>query len=287
MSARLGAVIEGSLLACLGGFMLWLTLSGHSWQLLHPRFAVVNAVAGGVCVLLGGAFALRRVGPGTGLSFSRIACLALFLCLAFFSLRGVRVLSGGAGIVPASSDAVSFSGPMPGQGPGGSFDAGQPPPGSLTLEGLMPEQTARMVIGGVEYVRMNAAEMRMMADARPESLPGEIVWQGMVERTPELDALGLVAVFRVASVCCLADAVAPGFAVAVDDPDRFSPGQWVRVAGRLEISPKPLPGDPQVPGVIATVLDRERVFRCRDIVPIERPGVPFVFEFRETEPFAY
>ncbi len=286
MMARLSALLEGGLLACLGGFMLWLTLSGLSWQLLHPRFTEINGIAGGVCILLGIVFALRRLGSGTKSGVSRIFFLVLFLCLASFSLRGVRVLSGVAGgstKSPSAAGQVASAAPVPRH----DFDAGPPPPGSMSLDGLVPKEVSRVTIGDVEYVRMNAAEIRMMADDRPEKLPAHIVWQGMVERTPELDALNMVAVFRVAIVCCLADAVAPGFAVPVDDPSLFSSGQWVRVAGSLKHAPRSLPGDPQVPGVIATVLDRDRVFICRDICSIDRPDVPFVFEFRDSEPFAY
>lgn len=269
---RFIALLEGILLACLGLFMLWLSLSGQSWHLLHPRFASINAVSGAFCLVLGVFFAFRSL-PAThgALDFSRIACFVLFFVLASFSLRGVQGLLGVES--PASSG-------------GAEFDAGPPPQGSLTLESVVQEN-GREVLDGVEYVRMNVAEMHIGIGGDERTVPRNIAWQGMVIRTPELDSLGMIGVFRVAIVCCLADAVAPGFAVVVPHPEQFTSGQWLRITGALERVEKPLPGEPYVPGVIATIFERNERFLATDVRIQPRPEIPFIFEFREKEPFAY
>jgi hypothetical protein len=99
---------------------------------------------------------------------------------------------------------------------------------------------------------------------------------------------GQFALMRVAVFCCLADAVAMGFRVAYDQPDEMADGQWVEVYGTLKRLPHRLP-EPglHMPGLFLSAVS-DSYFLVPDVIsPIQEPEIPFMFEFRKAEPYAY
>ncbi|WP_035067786.1 hypothetical protein [Nitratidesulfovibrio termitidis] len=174
-----------------------------------------------------------------------------------------------------------------------------------------------------EYVRINLAELFLLEQRdRPEELAGRYVFRGAVTRHPTLDAQGAVAVFRVNLYCCLADATAGGFAVrsGVQGDDRApqpapapvtSPpapgaapalplpasrgvlaglrdGQWVEVYGHLTREKLPARLARLAPrDVFSGSLNPGWVFTADAVRLIPPPGDPFIFQWREAEPYLW
>lgn len=214
-------------------------------------------------------------------------------------------------------DPDAFAGPpdtWEASGKSGSFDDAPVP------DGGEDELGPRATYGGTEYVRINLAELFLLEQRnRPEELAGRYVFRGAVTRHPALDAQGAVAVFRVSLYCCLADATAGGFAVrpGVREPAGkphpearpapaqgaapaqpvpasrdilagLSDGQWVEVYGHL--TREKLPGKlarlaPR--DVFAGSLNPGWVFTADAVRLIPPPGDPFIFQWREAEPYLW
>lgn len=85
------------------------------------------------------------------------------------------------------------------------------------------------------------------------------------------------------------DATAAGFVVHWNDTESLRNGQWVKVTGRLKriSSPEDLSPLVQLPGTYFTVLQPRYLFSAEHVQPIEAPEVPFSYELRDTEPYAY
>ncbi len=241
----------GLLLAALGCFMAFLSMSRSYWLFLNPRFAWLTLAAGLALLLLGLALALER-----GRRVNLFACLALlvFLPLAFLA----ALQSEGGGFVPAGLSVTR----VPDTGP------------------------SRIRLNGTEYIRLNPAELLLLADAPGGPDQRAFVTEGFVLRTPELDADGQVVLCRLVINCCFADALGVGIRLRVQAPSSLQPNTWIRAAGRL-VSAPPIPGQPPaIPGVIATVVSDSAAFTPDSVLPVSTAEQPYVFEIRADEPFA-
>ncbi|MEG6506910.1 hypothetical protein [Nitratidesulfovibrio sp. 1201_IL3209] len=214
-------------------------------------------------------------------------------------------------------DPDAFAGPpdaFEASGRPGPFDDAPAPAGGDD------ELGPRATYGGTEYVRINLAELFLLEQRdRPEELAGRYVFRGAVTRHPALDAQGAVAVFRVSLYCCLADATAGGFAVrpGVREPAgkphadaRPAPepgtaptrpvpasrdilaglgdGQWVEVYGHLTREKLPAKLARLAPrDVFAGSLNSGWVFTADAVRLIPPPGDPFIFQWREAEPYLW
>lgn len=245
-------IAAGLLLAALGCFMSSLALSRAYWLFLNPRFSWLTLGAGILLAVLGISLALER-----GRRVSLPACLVLLAFLPLAWLAAMQAEDGG--LVPAGLSASAVA------------DAGPP--------------TVRH--GGVDYIRLNPAELLTLADRTegPDERP--FATEGFVLRSPAMDAAGEIAVARLVITCCFADALAAGVRVRVADPAALPDGAWVRVAGRLQRVAPPSGNAPSVPGVIATVLAESAAFIPDAVERISEPEQPYVFEIRSSEPFAY
>jgi hypothetical protein len=245
--------IEALLLILLGLFMVTLAASDSYWLLLNPKFKWVTAAGGlGICLAGIGLFFVPAGRPGP----SRLTVMALFMgLLVSWNPEDALLLPG---------DATSFT--------GGSSD----------------RESSRVTVDGKEYVRINTAELYMLARRNsPDLRSVRYVVQGVSRRTPDLDARGEIALLRVAVSCCLADAVGMGVRVAVEDPAAFEDGKWIRVYGMLEERPvEGKIGKLQIRGVFQTVLSETHVLVPERVEAVDQPGLPFVFEIRQKEPFA-
>jgi len=244
-------VAASLLLASLGCFMTFLSMSRSYWLFLNPRFAWLTLAAGLCLLLLGLALALER-----GRRVSLPACLTL---VVFLPLAWVAALqSEGGGFAPAGLSVTR----VPDSGP------------------------SRVRLNGTEYIRLNPAELLLLADAPGGPDQRAFVTEGFVLRTPELDAEGQVVLCRLVINCCFADALGVGVRLRVQDPASLQPSSWIRAAGRL-VSAPPIPGQPPaIPGVIATVVSDSTAFTPDLVLPISTAEQPYIFEIRATEPFA-
>jgi uncharacterized membrane protein YcgQ (UPF0703/DUF1980 family) len=151
------------------------------------------------------------------------------------------------------------------------------------------EQTSRLMIDGLAYIKINLVELSLVCEkAQPEEMAKPYVVRGMVRRSQKLDDSGQFALLRTAVFCCVADAVAMGFRVSYDRLDELTDGQWVEVYGRITSLADKLPetGLP-AQGWLPPVMRESQLFIPDKIVAMEAPEIPFIFEVRPSEPYAY
>jgi hypothetical protein len=244
-------LFSGLLLAGLGSLMVVLPFTTAYWYFLNPRFQHITATAGVVLMLAGILVPTDRVRRP---SFMAMAVFAIFLPLAMEAVNQADRPSFAAGALGGLS----------------SVDRGPP----------------RLEIDGREYIRLNPAELLLQGEKTPPD-PRPFVTEGMIMRTAEMDADGHVALVRLIINCCFADALAAGVRIAVDDPDAFEKGQWLRVAGHLRPAEKPRGRAPAIPGVIATILGETTAFEPEAFEPMADHPEPYIFDIRSEEPFNY
>ncbi|MFP4316708.1 MAG: hypothetical protein ACLFQR_10855 [Desulfovibrionales bacterium] len=245
---------EALLLIFLGLFMVTFAEGDTYWLLLNPKFQWVTTIGGLGIILAGmGLFFIPADHPRP----TRIGVLVVFVAMLIsWDPEDAFVLPG--------NDL--FSGPA------------------------AEQQPSRVQVEGREYVRINTAELFLVADqGEPERTALNYVVQGVCKRTPELDAKGQIALVRVAISCCLADAVGMGIRVAVDDPRKFESDVWLEVYGSLKAIEQAdeKVRDLQIKGVFYTVLSQSHALVPDRIETMEQPGVPFIFEMRQEEPYAF
>lgn len=270
---RLWAKAEAMLLASFGLYMLALASSGTYWLLLNPKYKWVTA-AGGCGITLAG-FALFMMPAARPGAWRGLIMAGLVFLLAMHDPEMAIAPQGGT---DTSGAFFTYSASA---GPSGSETSGQ---GRVRTA----PAPSRVELDGREYVRINIAELYFEAiEANSGKLALGYVTKGMVARTPELDARGEVGLVRVAVNCCLADAVGLGLRVKVKDPARYEKGQWLKVHGRLTPeSVKSKPPAPHLDGVFITALAEGFVFQA-ERVEAEEPDLPYIFEVRDSEPYAY
>lgn len=255
---RLFASLEALILAGLGLFMLVMSFGQDYWMLLNPKFRWLTGSAGGLLALCGLAAALatgRRSGPLKSLVFAAL----LLVCLAW--------------------DQGAF--PQPGMGAGaGPFTPSQ-----------KQQIASRVTRGGHEYMKINLAELFLVAEkGAPKQLAQRYVLRAQVVETPNLKSKGLFALVRLSVYCCLADAVWVGFLTAPTDGTFPPMGSWVAVYGTLVArSGAPEKSESQLDNRTNRVsaINQRFLFKADKVLPIQPPALPYMFEMRKQEPYAY
>lgn len=158
-----------------------------------------------------------------------------------------------------------------------------------TRIGGFGEGAPRLTLDGEEYTKINLGELTLVCDEVDSSKENDrYVFRGMVKRSPELDGSDQFAVLRVAVFCCLADAVAMGVRVEYERLGELYDGQWVQVYGTVRrLSSEMSSPNLRVRGAFFTMLNDSCVIEPTRIVSIDPPPIPYMFEFREAEPYAY
>jgi len=253
--------IETFLLVTMGTFMVWLAFSSSYWQFINPKYAWLTITAGAIIILIG-IGALFHADRKRG--FSEILMLTIFLSLAWAAAIMPNIFLG------AETDGHSQ----------GTLTRSYPEPGSLAL-------TPTIEIDGVEYTKMNLAELIAGETGGWVKAGGKYAIQGTILRTPELDAVGCIALGRLLITCCFADATGITVLVKVDDPKSYEIGEWARVAGMLTPAAK-VPEKPiVVTGALSSLRSDRYVLDAADVNIQSMPGVPFIFDIRSEAPFAY
>lgn len=261
---------EACLLCAVGSFMLVLASSSEYWRFIHPKYAWISFTAGAAITILGGASLFNRRKQAKA---SELAALLLFCVIAFAATNLPTPFMGG---IPDNA-ALDDLGPD------------EPPLSFTGLPEPAPEDLApRLTIKGKEYVKINEAEL-IFLDGEHRAKPGDgFAIQGSVVRTKELDKAGVIAVARLFISCCFADATATAYLVKVDAPEAFANGQWVRAAGRIQPTTEALKHITlPVPGAITTVIGENYLLHADDVRPSPPTGLPFLFEMKPQEPYAY
>lgn len=268
--ARAQDRVDGLCLLSLGGLMAALARSGLYWYFLNPKFSGLTLAAGALLCLTGLALLLRPVPgkPTTGRLW-RQAVLLGFLSLA------------------ATSWGQAASEPLPGAvNPASSENAGLAPEEETPVE-------PRPIKNGNAYLRLNLAELYIMLDKERTDYPPRFALRAVVVRTPELDARGYVLLKRTAVVCCLADSMELSFAARGQDLDALQTGDWVEVFGRLEPLDEKgadkglVKAAPKAEGPSLSLTNPKFRIQVQAAEPVRAPDFPYLFEFREQEPFAW
>ncbi|MCB2227351.1 MAG: hypothetical protein KQH53_11795 [Desulfarculaceae bacterium] len=256
---RFLAMAEGLILTGLGLCMIQLAFSQDYWMLLNPSFRWLTGTAGGLLALCGLAAALitgRRAGLVRPLLLGLLLALAISWDLGAWSQPGVG--TGGAAFNPQQRQRIA----------------------------------SRLQHGGHEYIKINLAELFLLAEQAPEAWADKrYVFRGQVVNTAKLSAKKHFAVVRLSVWCCLADAVWVGFAVSLP-PGAELPGQgqWVRIYGRL-VARQGAPDQSEAVMDKATnrltAINSRCLFRSEALVPIKMPRPPYMFQTRQQEPYAY
>ena len=109
-----------------------------------------------------------------------------------------------------------------------------------------------------------------------------------MKRTKQTDRLGQFVLLRSAVTCCLADSVGVGFRVKYDRVDQLGDGQWLEVYETLRSLPQKLPTpNLRIKEIRLTVLCTSHMLVPDRVVRIEEPETPFMFMFRDTEPYGF
>jgi hypothetical protein len=250
---KLGGTLEGVLLVALGTGMAALVDSNYYWLYLNPKFTSLTAATALLLITTGVVAALH---PNERPNLSGIALFALFGCVAVL------------GFARASQ-------PMPNS-----------PRAPLPFESE-PEE-ARLTANGRDYVKINTAELYLSAEQAAGETAGPYVLQGFVKRSPELDRSGHFMLLRLTISCCLADAVAVGLRVQYDRVGELEDGQWLQVFTDVRPTPADLPNPvPAVKSAIFWVVHPRFVLLPHTVNRIDAPEIPFIFQVRDKEPYAY
>ncbi len=260
---------ETCLFCAVGSFMVFLACSSEYWRYIHPKYSWLSFAAGASIIILGIATFFNKAQKPKA---SELGALLLLCSITYASTT-----------LPTPFMGAEHEASLEDLGP-------DDPPLSFTglPEPTQEQKSPRLTIDGKEYVKINQAEL-IILDGDGRAKPGDgFVIQGSVVRTPVLDAAGVIAVARLLITCCFADAAATAYLVKVPSPDAFENGQWVRVAGRIQPEEEALKQITlPVPGAITTVIGENYMLWSDDIHPAKPTGLPFLFQVRNQEPFAY
>ncbi len=249
----IGGYIEGLILIVLGFYMGALVFVGGYWRYMNPRFEWLTAAAAIMFIITGGIAVLK---PNRRADLSAIAI--------FLSFIGVAAI--------------------------GTSTAFQSPPlkSEINIE-ESGENSSRLILNGVEYIKINLAEIyQHCLDGKSDKIAGHYVARGIVKRTPALDRSKQIVIIRTAVVCCMAHAAPVGFRVHYSGQDEISDGQWIKIYGTLKKLPPDLPNpELHVRGLFFVRLNRSYGIVPSKIVKIPDPEVPYIFDFRSAEPYAY
>ncbi len=259
----LARLLQACLLSGAGLFMVALATSPDYWMFLNPKYTPLTMAAGSLIILLGLTVLLDA---GRKVRLSECLAPAVFLAIALGATTLTNPFEEFAATVPEAT-FTDF----------------------LEMDAPPKEPDApRLVIDDREYVKMNAAEIINGVEDGVVRRGDRVAVQGLATRTPELDKAGYIALSRLFIACCFADALGVSVLVKVDRPDAYLPGQWLRAAGTLAPAANtytdiPLP----VRGAISSLTVGGLAVDSVETTETQPPQIPFLFELRQEEPFAY
>ena len=250
---KIGGLVEGLIVLALGFAMCGLVMADNYWMYLHPKFKWLTLSTGIVLVIVGAIGALYNRRP------------SLIRIIIFFTFGTIALM----GYFLPNPTPTAASGPL--------------------VETSAKEES-RLIFKNQEYTKINLGELYMISEGELDAkATGLYVARGIVKRSPKLDEQGQFVLFRIFMWCCFADAVAVGIRVQYDEElEELRDGQWVRVYGKLHQLPTGLSKPKvQVKGIISKSLNRFHGLAAVKVEEIEPPAIPYMFEFRRTEPYAY
>ena len=263
---RLQDRVDGLCLMSLGGFLAALARSRHYWNFLNPKFSHLSLGTGVVLVLCGLALVLKpEPGRTTTTRLLRQVFVLGFLCLAATAWDLAAREPEPGGLNPVAAEEANATAATEQEAPA--------PP--------------RVTKNGVEYQRLNLAELYIMLDKGRTDYPRHFALRAVVGHAPGLDQRSLSLLTRTAVVCCLADSLELNF--LTQGLDGVASGTWVEVFGHLEplADKAALKAAPKGRGPSLRIVNPKFRIVADAVEPITPPSFPYLFEFREKEPFAW
>jgi uncharacterized repeat protein (TIGR03943 family) len=254
MKEKLGGIFDGFILLAIGGFASYLILSGNYWYYINPKFEWLTGLTALMLIVTGAATFIK---PKRSLSYPKVAVFLVFI---------VVLTSGAYFGIPHATQAQSDS----------------------SSEGASDEES-RITLDGIEYIKINLTELLWLSEKDlPESVGEHYVVRGIVTRSEHLDGRGYFAVVRNFVWCCQADSIGMGLPVKYSRMKDFSEGQWVEIYGTLERLREHVPTEElRNEGMRIITLSSTYRLAPTKIVKIEEPEIPFIFEARDNEPYAF
>jgi hypothetical protein len=264
-------VIQSCLLAIMGGGMAWFAASDAYWRLLNPKYAWLTFLGGALLLIVAAALFRDRE---RRVRISELSAVAAFLGLALAAALAPAPFTGQA---PAP-DAAAQAAPSHGGFVGGSMtlhydDDAVPPP--------------EIAFNGREYTRLNLAELLAGEDGGWSRAGGRYAVQGVIHRTPALDAAGCLSLRRLFVYCCLADAVEVTLLVRVANPAFYREGAWVHVLGVLSPEDDVAGLARRAGGGLSSAASEKYLLDAVRIKEGPVEGVPFILAVRDAKPFEY
>lgn len=283
LRARCIAVADGLGLAGLGGFMLWLSASSVYWQYLNPKYRPLTVASAVVLLGLGLVAALRTSRRESFGAAVRPLIYFGFLALGLASAE----LKFEVKTRPAQDDIqYRLVVAPPPLDPSAVEEPYLDP--ARTSDAVKDAASGRATLAGAEYVPLNIGELFGLTTNGTIREPNRFVVRGIAVRDERLAKRGEFAVVRAAVYCCLADAIGVGFRVLEPLPAGLPDGAWVRLY--CELTPSDTPKAVQTvrrKGLFVTSLHKDYALKAVHVEPIDPPGDPYMFQWRESEPFAY
>ncbi len=263
MMERIGGIIEGLILLAIGAYAGLLVVYGEYGRFLNPKFKWLTGLTAAMLILLG---TITLFKTNKRVSYFRISLFLIFLGIIFGGNLGRPVRPKADSKVLVASPADSMS----------------------RVENRIEKQS-RLTMNGFEYIKINLGELYTLCQKpKPDKIDKRYVVQGIVKRTEQTDRLGQFVLLRSAVVCCLADSVGVGFRVKCDRVNELKDGQWVEVYGTLRNLSRKLPTPHlRVKEIRLAVLCDSHILIPARIVGTAEPETPFMFEFKETEPYEF
>jgi hypothetical protein len=243
---RILLTLDGALVLGLGLYMLLLSQTEAYAAFMNPRFRpLTTAAAVGFC-LAGAAFLLRPQGRPDVL---RTLC---------FTILAVLALHVGSGSLKGSISLIVKA-----------------------PAGVQADPDPYMVRNGDSYLKSNPARLFLSLQTGQAEPSNQLyVTRGIVKRSTQLDRIGKFALLRGNIVCCLADAIAMGMMVSVEEHRALRDGDWIVVFGRVRQFPQAHPiTDLGGAGDIPFSMVYDKAFLAAEAIEeTERPRFPYVFE---------
>ena len=177
MKEILSGVFDGLILLAIGSFACFLILSGRYSYYINPRFEWLTGLTA-ISFIVTGIITIFE--QERSISLSRMATYTIFIAV---------ITIGAFSEIPRATQAQRDS----------------------TVE-TVSEEGSRVSLDGVEYIKINLAELLSISEDHPGDMLGmRYVVRGMVRRSNHSDNPGYFVIVRTFMWCCQADSVAVGF----------------------------------------------------------------------------
>lgn len=268
---RIPVVIRSVLLFITGSLMAAVLIRNDFWLFLHPKLRFFSLSAAALIIVSSIVSAvLSKIRPKKWYFIVFILFIGMF----------VVGFTGKTGKSAAANRAAPETGAALGEN-----DPGQ--------EWAAPDSSTavRFTYREKEYVPINLGELYLLSKFDDQLLiESRFAVRGIVKRRLKYDEKKQILIARVAVTCCLADATVLLYRVGVPEPEAFTDGEWVLVLGHVQketIDENEIPDEIKVDEIRYFAIEGEHIMAADVVKKANPPAVPYMFQFKTEEPFAF